>query len=315
MQINNAFLGSRIRKTGVILSTQVLKILKEHMPEAEPRAIPILNVLNNKGSSSISEIADSVGFTHPAVIQLVNRLGKDKIIKINKSKFDKRLTILELTPKGKDIFKNIEPVLLDIDEVIESMLSDIDVNLPYLLSKLEKAVKEGLLLKKVDDRTKQKSMNEVLIIPYKKKYKSDFKRLNVEWLKKYFTVEDKDKRQLSNPEKEIINKGGEVFFALFDKEVVGTCAMLKVDDLVFELAKMAVTEKVQGKRIGKKLMLTCIGYAVEEGAKKIILYTSPKLTTAINLYLSVGFKRTEKKNTSSVYKRKVFTMELDLTTD
>ena len=311
MQTTNAFLGSRIRKTGETLSAQVVKILKEHTSGIDPRAISVLNILNSKGSSSISEIADLVGFTHPAVIQLVNKLEKDKVITINKSKSDKRLTILELTQKGKDIVKKLEPVISDIDEVIESMLSEIDVNLLYALSILDKSVKERLFLKKLKEKMKQKAMNEAVIVPYKKKYKTDFKNLNEEWLKKYFTVEDEYKRQLSNPEKEIINKGGEIFFALLDNEVVGTCAMIKIDDLTFELAKMAVTEKAQGKQIGKKLMLTCIGYAVEKGTTKIILNTSPKLTAAINLYQSIGFKRIEKTDTS-VYKRALFTMELDL---
>jgi N-acetylglutamate synthase-like GNAT family acetyltransferase len=195
------------------------------------------------------------------------------------------------------------------------MLSDIDINLLYSLLRLEKAAKEDLFLKKINKKLKQKEINEVQIFPFKKKFRADFKRLNEEWLKKYFTVEDEDKRQFLNPEKEIINKGGELFFAILNGEVVGTCAMIKIDDSIFELAKMAVTEKAQGKQIGKKLMLTCIGFAVEKNAKKIILSTSPKLTSAINLYQSIGFKRTDKKNTPLVYKRKLFTMELGLTSD
>ena len=107
---------------------------------------------------------------------------------------------------------------------------------------------------------------------------------------------------------------GNVVDALLNKEVLGTCAMIKADNSVFELAKMAVTEKAQGKQIGKKLMLTCIGFAVEKKAKKIILSTNPKLTAAVNLYRSVGFKKVNSKK-NSVYKRALFLMELDLTSD
>lgn len=314
MQNNVAFLCTRIRKTGEILSAQVAKILKEYSAGINPRAIPVLNILYEKGSTSITEIADSIGFTHPAVIQLANQLARDKIITMNKTNSDRRLTILELTKKGRNAFEKLKPVISEMSDTIESIMDEIDENMLFSLEQLEKHVKKNTLLKEMNEKLKQKAMEKVSIISYRKKYKTDFRKLNEEWLKKYFTIEDEDKRQLSNPEKEIIKKGGEVFFALLDNEIVGTCAMIKVDISTFELIKMAVTEKAQGKQVGKKLMLTSIGYAVEKGANKIELSTSSKLTSAISLYQSVGFKRI-RKSVPSAYKREIFMMELDLTSD
>lgn len=314
MQTNNAFISSKIRKIGENLSAQTAKVLKSYSAEIDTRALPILSYLYAKGNASISELGDQIGFTHPAIIQLVSKLEKEKFVTINKSTSDKRITILELTSKGKDAFKNIEPVIADLDEIIESIINDIDPNLSFALLQLDKSLKDGLLLKRMNEKLKQQAINEAVIVPYKKKYKSDFKRLNEEWLNKYFVIEDEDKRQLANPEREITGKGGEVFFALLNEEVVGTCAMIKVDDSTYELAKMAVTEKARGKQIGKKLMLTSIGFAVENNAKKVILSTSPKLEAAINLYRSVGFKRTKTSYPSS-YKRELFMMELDLTAE
>jgi|GEM_PF-3848555 len=175
MQTNNAFIGSKIRKVGENLSAQVAKVLREHSSEIDPRAIPVLNILNSKGNASISELGDQIGFTHPAIIQLVTKLERDKIVISNKSISDKRLTILELTSKGKEIFKKLEPVIADIDEIIESMLIDIDMNLPFSLLQLDVALKSGVLIKKLKEKTTQKAMNEVSIVPYKKKYKTQFK--------------------------------------------------------------------------------------------------------------------------------------------
>ena len=314
MQVSTAFLGSKIRKTGEILSTQVTEILKEHSVKLNPRAIPVINILYEKGSISITEIADSVGFTHPAIIQLVNPLIKDKLVNLRKSNSDKRLTILELTQKGRNAFERLEPVIYEISETIESMMDEIDANMIFSLEQLEKYVKGNTLLKRMNEKSKEYAMEKVSIVTYRKKYKGDFRRLNEEWLNKYFVVEDEDKRFLYNPEKEIINKGGEIFFALLENEVVGTSAMIKVDDSTFELAKMAVTEKEWGKQIGKKLMLTSIGFAVEKRVAKIELSTSPKLTSAINLYQNVGFRRI-RKSPPSAYKRKLFMMRLDLNSD
>ena len=74
---------------------------------------------------------------------------------------------------------------------------------------------------------------------------------------------------------------------------------------------MGVTEKVQGKQIGKKLALTAIGYAVDKGVVKLKLYTSVKLVAAINLYKNLGFKEKVKKDDHR-YKRALIYMELDL---
>ena len=65
-----------------------------------------------------------------------------------------------------------------------------------------------------------------------------------------FVMEAGDYKLLDHPEEEILNKGGHIAFALLDGEVVGTCALVKTEDhpLTFELSKMAVSPKTQGKK-------------------------------------------------------------------
>jgi len=277
---NELFFGIRLKKTGEMLSSQVAQILSDKKIEFEPRGIYLLTILKGKEQASIKEIAAILGMTHPAIVQMVNSLNNFGLIAQSKSVDDKRITLIKLTEKGKEELNRIEPVLTEIEYAVESVINEIDVNLKYSLSKLSEAVKSKLLILKVNEGLKQKSIDEVNIVPYNRKYKSDFAKLNYEWLEKYFNTENgetEDKRLLNNPEKEIIKKGGEIFFAILNSNVVGTCAVLKIDDTTYELAKMGVTEKAQGRQIGKKLTLTAIGYAVEKGALKLKLYTSSKL--------------------------------------
>ena len=98
---------------------------------------------------------------------------------------------------------------------------------------------------------------------------------------------------------------------MLENEVAGTCAVLKVDEATFELAKMAVDEKAQGKQIGKKLCLTAIGFAISNNAEKIVLDTNNKLEAAINLYRSLGFLAVPHKYNDK-YKRDLLRMELNL---
>lgn len=131
---------------------------------------------------------------------------------------------------------------------------------------------------------------KVTIINFEEKYTNDFTQLNFEWLEKYFYIEEYDKKVLLNPQKYILDEGGHILFALIDKKAVGTVALIKRDNNVFELSKMAVTEEYQGFRIGQKLMYACIDFAGRTGAKRLFLDSNTKLTPAITLYNKVGFK-------------------------
>lgn len=127
------------------------------------------------------------------------------------------------------------------------------------------------------------------IIPFSPAYKEAIKTLNLEWLQKHFRIEPKDELVLSDPQGQIIDKGGMIFYAKYKDEIVGTVSLIKIDNTTFELSKMAVTDGVQGLGIGKKLMLHCLAVAEAKGMEKLILYSNRKLLSAIHLYEKFGF--------------------------
>ena len=131
------------------------------------------------------------------------------------------------------------------------------------------------------------------IVNYREEYKPFIKILNYEWLQKYFSVEENDVIQLSNPQEEIIDKGGRIYFALLNKAVVGTSSLMKINNDEYELAKMAVTEKAQGLGIGKLLLEHCLHEAKDIGAKRVSLFSNTNLSAAIRLYLNYGFIETD----------------------
>ncbi|MEN2416092.1 GNAT family N-acetyltransferase [Flavobacterium mesophilum] len=148
---------------------------------------------------------------------------------------------------------------------------------------------------------------QVEIIPFSQDLKEHIKTLNIAWLEKYFRVEDKDKITLSNPQEEIIDKGGMIFYAKYNDEIIGTASLLKVDDSTFELSKMAVSDKAQGLGIGNKLLEHCIKIAEEKDIKTLFLYSNTKLLPAIHLYRKFGF--VEIPLESGIYERADIKME------
>ncbi|MEO7766637.1 MAG: GNAT family N-acetyltransferase [Ferruginibacter sp.] len=146
------------------------------------------------------------------------------------------------------------------------------------------------------------------ILPFSEELAPHFTKLNTGWLEKYFFVEPIDHEMLNDPKQFFINKGGFIFFAKVKDDIAGTFALLKESDDVYELSKMAVYEKYQGKKIGNEMIAFCIAKAKALKLTKIILYSNTKLAPAIHLYKKYGF--TEVPITNSIYKRSDIKMEL-----
>ena len=95
---------------------------------------------------------------------------------------------------------------------------------------------------------------KVEIVSYSDKYSKYFYDLNHNWLSEFFYVEEYDEKVLKNCKEEIIDKGGYIFFALYDTEVVGTMALIPREKSVYELNKMAVKKDLRGNGIGHQLI-------------------------------------------------------------
>jgi GNAT superfamily N-acetyltransferase len=149
------------------------------------------------------------------------------------------------------------------------------------------------------------------IIAYNPQYAEDFKNLNIAWLEKYFWVEPHDEEVLGKPEKYIIEPGGTIFFVLEGEEAIGTVALMKIEEGIFELTKMAVTPKAQGKKIGQKLMAHTVEYAKNQNWNKLIIYSNRKLENAIYIYKKYGFKEIPIEE-NNPYARGDIKMELEL---
>ena len=129
----------------------------------------------------------------------------------------------------------------------------------------------------------------VTIIPFEPLYAKAFKDLNIAWLEKYFYVESKDEILLKKCKESIIDQGGFIFFAKLDGDIVGCFSLIKLNENTFELGKMAVSEAHQGLKIGQQLLQFAISFAKQKNWKKLSLYSSTKLPTALHIYKKHGF--------------------------
>jgi GNAT superfamily N-acetyltransferase len=139
-----------------------------------------------------------------------------------------------------------------------------------------------------------------------------WRQLNEEWIVHYFgPLEPKDEEALNDPGA-ILARGGRIFFAERDGRALGCCGLV-AGDHGFEVAKMAVTAAARGGGIGRRLLENVIAAAREMGIVRLFLETNRKLTPAITLYESVGFRHLPPERfVHSPYARSNVQMELEL---
>jgi DNA-binding MarR family transcriptional regulator len=310
-------IASRLKRLAERLMRGGSEAYKSQNIDFDPKWFATFYLLNSVPTPmTISDIANALQISHPAVIQTTQKLIEKGLIESFQDEVDRRKRRLTITEKGRNLAIILQPVWDDFVIATAELFQTIQVDMLGILEKIEGELDKEDIGKRIIKHIKERQYNTVEILDFDPKYKEHFKKLNYEWLEENFEVEELDERMLSNPEKEILQKGGYIFFARVDGQIVGTTALLKIDERTFEIAKMAVTERARGRQVGRKLTEAVIERAKLEGAKTIILKTDNKLRAAINLYRKMGFKATRWESTiSDHYYREKFgiTMKLDLT--
>lgn len=306
-------LASRMKRLVSRLNSDVKGIYTGQEIKFEPLLMPITRLLAARGKLQANQIADSLGITQPAVTHLCNALKKHGLITLRQHPKDQRIREVTLNRKGAEMVCALRPVWQEIEKAVQQMMEEADDNLLNALEAFEDQYARETLKTRVLQQLDRQGQAKVRIIAYQDSLKDDFKRLNYEWIEKYFTVEPSDKRMLTHPQKNIIDKGGQIYFAALGKKIVGTYALIRVRTHVYELSKMAVSEAKQKQGIGTTLLNHAITRARAFHAHKLILYSNTLLAPAINLYFKKGFRVVPKDDYHN--KRANIKMELCLRAD
>jgi putative acetyltransferase len=141
-----------------------------------------------------------------------------------------------------------------------------------------------------------------------------FARLNEEWIRSIFSLEPKDRETLADPFGHYVEPGGDVLLARDgDDRVIGAVALEPTGEGVFELSKMAVAPEERGRGTGRRLMDAAIARARALGASSLFLGSNRRLTAAVGLYESAGFRHVARERLGPLpYSRADVFMELPL---
>ena len=309
-KVGKKALGSRLRRLSELLTDQAAEVYSLYDVNIEPKWFPVFYVLSEGEEKSITQIAQEIGHSHPSVSTIVKEMVKKDIAMKAAGRKDGRENFVKLTDKGLIINNRIQAQYTDVNTAIEVALEETQNNIWKAIEEWEFLLGQKSLLERVRHEKKLRESKEVEIIDYIPEYKLAFKQLNEEWITTWFKMEEADHKSLDHPEEYILNKGGHILFALYQGKPVGTCALIKMDDGSFELAKMVVSPEAKGKGVGFLLGETAIEKAKLAGAGRLYLESNTILKPAINLYHKLGFKKIT--GPPSPYERANIQMELNL---
>ncbi|WP_313631504.1 GNAT family N-acetyltransferase [Enterococcus devriesei] len=147
-------------------------------------------------------------------------------------------------------------------------------------------------------------MSEVTIIPFEEQYTSQVVELILPIQQEEFGIDIsiKDQPDLLNIKEEYIETGGNFWIALADGKVVGTIALVALQDHNGAIKKMFAAKEYRGeKQVGKKLLDTLISYCKEQGYERLYLGTVDVLKAAQKFYKKNGFELWKKEEMPQDY--------------
>jgi DNA-binding MarR family transcriptional regulator/N-acetylglutamate synthase-like GNAT family acetyltransferase len=305
-------LGSRLKRLTVRMNKDVSRIYRDLGIEFEARWFPVAYLLFHESPRSITEIADALNYTHTAIKNFVNEMKHKGLLDSTRDPSDRRRRIVRLSRKGRQVVEQLLPVWQEVRTVADDLVNSSNPDLLASIESVERQLDQEEVYPRIRERLRPRLLDAIEILEYRPAYKKHFKFLNYEWLKKDFRVESADERLLSDPKRHIIDKGGAVLFARLHGQIVGTAALVRHEGDLFEIVKMAVTQKARRRLVGTRLTMYIIQRAKALGARSIYLETHPKLKSAQRLYESQGFKHIENGPIPSVFDRRRIVMKLEV---
>ena len=298
-----AFAG-RLKRLAERLISDAENIYQRERLPFHPRWFSLFYLLQAKGPLAVTEVANHLRFTHPAVINLSKELTAQGLITSQRDPADGRKRLLALSEKGEALYSSLEPLWSEWSRVMSHFFQQTGANILELLELIEDAFEEKPISVRVLDRLHTIRGEGVEILDYDPRFRDDFRRINEGWLRQYFEVEPSDAATLADPETHILEPGGAILFARIGGEIVGTCALIPYEQGSLELAKMGVTEAARNQRVGSRLLEAAIQKAIDMGVATLFLRTSPLLGAANHLYRKYGFSTYAPPNgLASMYQR------------
>ena len=147
-------LASRLRRLSDTYWQGVTATYRQFGVDFDVRWATIFILIARQGPVAVMEIADRLGISHPAVIQVINELEKRGLIVSAKSEQDGRKRLLTLSDDGQAMLPTLQPLWDAFVVVNREMMARQTHNLLLSLGEMETQLAERSFYHRVQDQLK-----------------------------------------------------------------------------------------------------------------------------------------------------------------
>lgn len=285
-ELGPVFLGSRLKRLAERMQAGAARILTDAGLPLQPAQAPLLAALD-RGPMTVGELVEAVGSSQPAVTRAAGQLVALGLVRSDRGA-DRRQRRLALTAAGEAAMARIRLLVWPrVGPAVTTMLDGLSGPLLAQIAGIEAALAERPL----DARAAAIAPDGLRIRDFEDGLAAAFREINAEWIHAMFRMEPADREVLDHPRARIVDPGGAILFVEAPGlGVVGTCALRREAEGVFELTKMGVRPAARGLKTGEFLLDATIARAAELGAGTLYLLTNSDCAAAIHLYEKNGFR-------------------------
>ncbi|NNU17513.1 bifunctional helix-turn-helix transcriptional regulator/GNAT family N-acetyltransferase [Parvularcula sp. ZS-1/3] len=280
-------LASRLKRLAEALLADASKIHSESGEVLQPGQFPLIAALDRYGPMSVNDLADTLGVSQPATTRAASEAVKIGLVASGQAENDKRVRELSLTDEGRDCVDRLKRSMWPrVEAAARDLTQGLSGDILENVTEIERRLKDQSMLERVRGNT-------LRILHYTDDIAHHFHDINMEWLSAMFTIEQRDEDLLKRPRKNIIDKGGLIFFVQDGEAgIVGTCALERQADGFTELTKMGVRSSARRNGAGEFLLRFVLEHTRQLGWRdKLFLLSNERNTAALKLYEKLGFEQ------------------------
>jgi DNA-binding MarR family transcriptional regulator len=119
-------LGSRLRRLGERLQSDVQRLLDDLGIEVQSGHFPTLSAIDRLGPLTIGDVAEAIGITQPGATRIVAQLAEARLVRVQAAREDQRRRVVSLTAKGQRLVDNSKRELWpQIEKAVRSICGDL----------------------------------------------------------------------------------------------------------------------------------------------------------------------------------------------
>jgi DNA-binding MarR family transcriptional regulator/N-acetylglutamate synthase-like GNAT family acetyltransferase len=287
VDMGELFLGSRLKRLAERLQADAARVAQAARLDIQPAQFPLLAAIDRYGPLAVGEAAEALGVSQPSITRTVAGLVDLGLLAIERPESDLRQRTLVLTEAGQAAMRRAKVAMWpQLDGAVRDLCAPLVGGFLDQIAQIE----AGLDRVPLEARAQRWSPG-LTIREYSDDLAGDFHRINAEWISSMFVLEENDIQILTRPRELIVDRGGVILFVEAEGlGIVGTCALIRIADGVFELTKMGVLESARGRKAGEYLLAATLERARAMEMETFYLLTNAKCASAVHLYEKLGFQ-------------------------